>query len=68
MAHSVGELIEMAKALSEGEFAQQFQQDFQGELGELASYLEAVQAGANNYIVKPFNAAILQEKLNKIFP
>jgi chemotaxis regulatin CheY-phosphate phosphatase CheZ len=32
----------MAKALSEGEFAQRFQQDFQGELGELASYLEAV--------------------------
>jgi hypothetical protein len=32
----------MARALSEGEFEQKFQQDFQGELGKLASYLEAV--------------------------
>ena len=30
--------------------------------------IAAVQAGVNNYIVKPFNAATLQEKLNKIFP
>jgi two-component system chemotaxis response regulator CheY len=30
--------------------------------------VEAVQAGVSNYIVKPFNAATLQEKLNKIFP
>ena len=30
--------------------------------------LEAVQATVSNYIVKPFNAATLQEKLNKIFP
>jgi two-component system chemotaxis response regulator CheY len=30
--------------------------------------VEAVQAGVNNYIVKPFNAQTLQEKLNKIFP
>lgn len=30
--------------------------------------LEAVQAGVSNYVVKPFNAATLQEKLNKIFP
>ncbi len=30
--------------------------------------LAAVQAGVSNYIVKPFNAATLQEKLNKIFP
>ncbi len=29
--------------------------------------LEAVQAGVNNYIVKPFNAKTLEEKLNKIF-
>jgi two-component system chemotaxis response regulator CheY len=28
----------------------------------------AVQAGVSHYIVKPFNAATLQEKLNKIFP
>ena len=32
----------MARALSEGEFDRKFQQDFQGELGQLASYLEAV--------------------------
>ena len=42
MAYSVGELVEMARALSEGEFDRMFQQDFQGELGQLASYLEAV--------------------------
>jgi two-component system chemotaxis response regulator CheY len=30
--------------------------------------LAAIQAGVNNYIVKPFNAQTLQEKLNKIFP
>ncbi len=29
--------------------------------------MEAVQAGVNNYIVKPFNAQTLEEKLNKIF-
>ncbi|CAN0522490.1 unnamed protein product [Scytosiphon promiscuus] len=27
----------------------------------------AAQAGANGYIVKPFTAATLEEKLNKIF-
>ena len=42
MTCSVGELVEMARALSEGEFEKQFQQHFQGELGQLASYLEAV--------------------------
>ena len=31
------------------------------------SILEVVQAGVSDYIVKPFNAATLQEKLNKIF-
>lgn len=29
--------------------------------------MEAIQAGVNNYIVKPFNSKILEEKLNKIF-
>jgi two-component system chemotaxis response regulator CheY len=29
--------------------------------------MEAVQAGVNNYIVKPFNAKTLEEKLSKIF-
>ena len=42
MNYSVGELIEMARALSQGEFEQQFQQHFKGELGQLVSYLEAV--------------------------
>jgi hypothetical protein len=39
---SVAELVEMARALSAGEFEQQFQQHLQGELGQLAAYLEAV--------------------------
>jgi two-component system chemotaxis response regulator CheY len=30
--------------------------------------VEAVQAGVSNYIVKPFSAATLLEKLNKMFP
>ncbi len=30
--------------------------------------VEAVKAGVNNYIVKPFTAEILQEKIEKIFP
>lgn len=29
--------------------------------------MEAVQAGVNNYIVKPFNSQTLEEKLSKIF-
>ena len=29
--------------------------------------VEALQAGVNNYIVKPFNAKTVEEKLNKIF-
>ena len=29
--------------------------------------VEAVQAGVSNYIVKPFTAEVLQEKMNKIF-
>ncbi|HEX2226223.1 MAG TPA: HAMP domain-containing protein [Candidatus Binatia bacterium] len=42
MTRSITELVGMAKALSEGEVEQRFQQHFQGELGQLASYLEAV--------------------------
>lgn len=42
MTYSVGDLIDMARALSEGAFQEEFQQHFQGELGQLASYLEAV--------------------------
>ena len=34
---------------------------------EQENILEAVQAGVSNYVVKPFNAATLQAKLNKIF-
>jgi two-component system chemotaxis response regulator CheY len=29
--------------------------------------MEAVQAGVSNYIVKPFTAEALQDKMNKIF-
>ena len=29
--------------------------------------IEAVQAGVSNYVVKPFTAEALQEKINKIF-
>jgi two-component system chemotaxis response regulator CheY len=29
--------------------------------------IEAAQAGVNGYVVKPFNAATLEEKINKIF-
>lgn len=29
--------------------------------------LEAIQAGVSNYIVKPFTAEVLQEKMKKIF-
>ena len=29
--------------------------------------IEAIQAGVSNYIVKPFSAEVLQEKINKIF-
>ena len=42
MTYTVDELVKMARALSEGEFDQKFEQHFQGELGELASYLDAV--------------------------
>lgn len=42
MTYSVGKVVEMAKALSEGDFDRQFDQHFQGELGQLAAYLEAV--------------------------
>jgi two-component system, chemotaxis family, chemotaxis protein CheY len=36
--------------------------------GKPENIMEAVKAGVNNYIVKPFTAKTLQEKLNKIFP
>jgi two-component system, chemotaxis family, chemotaxis protein CheY len=29
--------------------------------------IEAAQAGASGYVVKPFTAATLEEKLNKVF-
>ncbi|OQW35762.1 MAG: histidine kinase [Nitrospira sp. SG-bin1] len=32
-----------------------------------ANLVEAVQAGVSNYIVKPFTAEIMQEKIGKIF-
>jgi two-component system chemotaxis response regulator CheY len=30
--------------------------------------IEAVKAGVNNYVVKPFTADVLKEKIGKIFP
>lgn len=36
--------------------------------GNKENIVEPAQAGVNNYIVKPFNAQTLQERLNKIFP
>jgi two-component system chemotaxis response regulator CheY len=32
-----------------------------------ANLVEAIQAGVSNYIVKPFTAETMQEKLQKIF-
>lgn len=40
--YSVSELIDMARALSEGEFDEQFKQHFQGELGQLAAHMESL--------------------------
>ncbi|MFT7433569.1 MAG: two-component system chemotaxis response regulator CheY [Alphaproteobacteria bacterium] len=34
--------------------------------GKKENVIVAVQAGVNNYIVKPFNAATLKEKLSKV--
>ena len=42
LVYSVSELVDMARALSEGDFERRFQQAFQGELGQLAAYLEDV--------------------------
>lgn len=35
---------------------------------EKENVIQAAQAGVNNYIVKPFTAAVLREKILKIFP
>ncbi len=40
--YSVRELIEMAQALSEGDFDRKFEQHFQGELGHLANSLDCL--------------------------
>ncbi|MBI4522678.1 MAG: hypothetical protein HY695_02565 [Deltaproteobacteria bacterium] len=42
MGYSINELIEMAQALSEGDFERTFQQHFEGELGHLAGYMDAL--------------------------
>jgi len=34
---------------------------------EKENVVAAIQAGVNNYIVKPFTAAVLKEKMDKIF-
>lgn len=38
----MGEIIEVARALSEGDFEPEFSQLFQVELGQLASYIETL--------------------------
>ena len=35
--------------------------------GEQSSVITAVKAGVSNFVVKPFNAATLQQKIKKIF-
>jgi hypothetical protein len=40
--YDVTEVVEMARALSEGNFEKQFSQKFQGELGALAGYIESL--------------------------
>lgn len=42
MSEPVEELVEMARALSEGDCDRKFDKEFGGELGRLASYLEAM--------------------------
>lgn len=42
VTYSVGELIEMARAVSEGDFEREFRQHFQGELGQLVLYIETL--------------------------
>lgn len=42
MSEPVEELVEMARALSEGDCDHKFDKEFGGELGRLASYLEAM--------------------------
>jgi two-component system, chemotaxis family, chemotaxis protein CheY len=34
---------------------------------EKTMVIEAIQAGVNNYIVKPFTAAAFKEKMDKVF-
>ncbi|HUL11902.1 MAG TPA: chemotaxis response regulator CheY [Methylococcaceae bacterium] len=34
---------------------------------EKSIVVEAIQAGVNNYIVKPFTAQVFEEKMNKVF-
>jgi methyl-accepting chemotaxis protein len=60
VTYSINDLVEMARALSEGDFDRQFEQYFQGELGQLASYLDKVRqnlqsictmAGTSSYII-----------------
>lgn len=40
--HQVNELVEVARALAEGDFERKLESAFQGELGELAAYIETL--------------------------
>ena len=41
-AREVQELVEVTRALTEGDFEQKLETVFQGELGQLAAYIEAL--------------------------
>ena len=41
--------------------------DYVAEKAKKENIIAAAQAGASGYVVKPFTAATLEEKLNKIF-
>lgn len=42
VTHQVNELVDVARALAEGDFERKLETAFQGELGELATYIETL--------------------------
>ena len=64
-AYSVKKLIGMARALSEGEFNRQFEQDLQGELGQMASYLESLRQNLTLLSPSIANSADLMPEVSK---
>lgn len=47
IAYEVKELVEVTRALSEGDFARKLKSSFTGELGEIARYLESLRESLN---------------------